>query len=331
MPSISRSVLAICLLTWSIACDGGSAETPPAAAVPAPDATATPAPTAKPTPAATPSPAPTPTAEDGSTGAEAEPAAPVVLENKTALIMGSSMVATGFGALLQRTLDEHPYVTCRREAKSATGLARPDFFDWMDVGKRQIALHDPDLVIILVGGNDGQDLQAVGSRKHVVFGSAEWAPGYRARVDEFLTMLTAEGAHVLWLGVPRTNTVKLEAKLEFIREIQRAAVEANGSATYLPLTPFLEGEGGELMHEAVVNGKYQELRGDDGLHLTMSGSRYLADKVVPEVLATIDMPPADEIPPQPAEADAPAEPAKADEPAADEGKTPAADDAATGP
>ena len=50
-----------------------------------------------------------------------------------------------------------------------------------------------------------------------------------------------------------------------------------------------------MLREAKVRGKFKELRGEDGLHLTMAGSRHLADLVLPEVLEAIEMPPADEL------------------------------------
>ena len=50
------------------------------------------------------------------------PAAP-----RKVLILGDSLAATGFGALLEKKLDAHPDIECSRKATRATGLARPDF------------------------------------------------------------------------------------------------------------------------------------------------------------------------------------------------------------
>src|SRR5688572_2790634 len=51
-----------------------------------------------------------------------------------ALIIGDSMAATDFGVALEKQLDAHRYISCVRWGKSATGLARPDYFDWMRAG-----------------------------------------------------------------------------------------------------------------------------------------------------------------------------------------------------
>lgn len=86
--------------------------------------------------------------------AEPEPAA-LPAEPYKVLILGDSLAATGFGALLERKLDAHPHVVAFREGKSASGLARPDFFDWLEMGKKHAEFRQPDLVIVIMGGNDG--------------------------------------------------------------------------------------------------------------------------------------------------------------------------------
>jgi hypothetical protein len=221
---------------------------------------------------------------------EPDPPPPEV-EDKTVLIVGSSLAATGFGALLEDVLDAHPHVKCHRKAKSATGLARPDFFDWTATATKEIEARHPDLVIVVMGGNDGQDLvPASKDEKRVNWNTDGWPAAYRARVDAFLALLTESEREVLWLGVPRTNTNNLEAKLQIIRGVHEAAVEANPRAHYLDLTQYIEGEEGELLKEARVRGKQQEIRGEDGVHFTMSGCQYLTEKVYPQVLSTLGVP-----------------------------------------
>ena len=247
-------------------------------------------------------PEPVAEADGAQTGEVADEAADdaAAVEPKRVLILGDSLAATGFGALLEDKLDAHPQVTCYRKGKSASGLARPDFFDWFDQGKRQVEFRKPDLVIVVMGGNDGQDLPPWRGAKRVRWGSEEWPEAYRARVDDFLTTVTegvdAEpGAQVLWLGLPQMGLRSLERKLVTIRQLQSEAVAALGErGVYLETTPFLVDEAGALLRTAVVNGKTRELRADDAIHFTMAGSEYLADKVLPEVLELLELPPAED-------------------------------------
>ncbi len=209
------------------------------------------------------------------------------------LILGDSLAATGFGALLEKKLDNHPEIDCARKAKSASGLARPDFYDWMGEAKRQVKAHNPHIVVVIIGGNDGQDLTGkTKKQKRVHWKSDDWDAAYRERMDAFLAELGTSDRKVLWLGLPMMGLTSFEKKLELIRGIQTEAVAAAGDkATYLDTVTFTA-EGGKLLKTADVgNKKGQQLRADDGIHFTMAGSEYFADKVYPEVVKALGLEP----------------------------------------
>jgi hypothetical protein len=279
---------------------GGTIDAPPPAAIEAP---AEPAPV--PTEDAAVLAAGDPAAEAEQPGtsaeaaAEAEPAAPepqAVLEPRRVLIVGSSLAATGFGAVLEDMLDEHPDIECFRKAKSASGLVRPDFFDWMDQSKRQVEFRKPDLVIVFMGANDGQDIPSWQGSSRVGWGDESWPTAYRDRVDDFLANLTMSvegqaGADVMWLALPKMPSPSLEKKLTVIRGVHEQAVAAlGGHGSYLDTTQYLVDEQGALMVSTEVRGKQREIRSEDGVHFTMSGCEYLADKIYPEVLTRLGLP-----------------------------------------
>ncbi|MFP2902818.1 hypothetical protein [Corallococcus sp. 4LFB] len=106
--------------------------------------------------AAAPEPVPGLTASPVLPTAPAQAAAPAPAPRRTVLLLGDSLIATGFGEYLQNQLAAHPRIRCERRAKSSTGLARPDFFDWLEVGQQEVRQHQPDVVVVILGGNDGQ-------------------------------------------------------------------------------------------------------------------------------------------------------------------------------
>ncbi len=254
--------------------------------------------------------------------APVEPAPPALLipdQPYKVLILGDSMAATGFGVLLEDKLDKHPHIEAYRKAKSASGLARPDFFDWYDQGPAQVEFRKPDLVIAVMGGNDGQDIPPWKGSNRVRWDTDGWPAAYRARVDQFLQDIAAPvaredgseiSARILWLGLPQMGMRSLEKKLVLIRQIQQDAVASHGQgAIYLDTTPFLVDAKGELIEKAPVRGKSQELRAEDGIHFTMSGSEYFADKVYPEVLGALALPDIDALAAKPLEPEPKPEPA----------------------
>lgn len=217
----------------------------------------------------------------------AAPAAP-----RKVLILGDSLAATGFGALLEKKLDAHPDIECTRKAKSSTGLARPDFYDWEAEARKQVEARKPDLVVVILGGNDGQDLTPKsGKGKRVTWKSDGWNDAYKTRVADFLKEIGAAERKVLWLGLPKSELNGFEGKLSIIRQVQSEAVaDLGATATYLETTPFLSDAKGELLATATVGKrKDQDLREDDGIHFTMAGSQFFADKVYPEVLRVLEL------------------------------------------
>jgi len=216
-----------------------------------------------------------------------EPRAPAVVKPPLTkvLLLGDSLIATGFGVRLESELDRTPGVVAYRKGKSASGLARPDFFDWMREAQHQISAREPDVIIILMGGNDGQDLTSTGrSKRRVRWKSNGWRDAYAARVDELLARAWAPGRTIIWLGLPKMGLGSLERKLQLIREIQQARVKTKPGAVYLETSPHLLNTEGELRVYGIVRGKRKTLRAEDGIHFTMAGSDFLADALVGDVL-----------------------------------------------
>lgn len=224
--------------------------------------------------------------------AEPTPDSKAVPGAKTVLILGDSLAATGFGVLLQKKLDAHAKIVAYRKGKSASGLARPDYFDWMGEAKKQIDLRNPDVVVVIMGGNDGQDLTPHKGKgdKRVNWQTAGWPDAYKGRMRDFLGAIHVPGRQVIWLGLPKMGLNSLEKKLVLIRDLQQSAVtELGEEGVYLETTPFLVDEEGALKREARIGGRDQRIREDDGVHFTMAGSQYLADAVYLEILKAVGL------------------------------------------
>lgn len=93
---------------------------------------------------------------------------------------------------------------------------------------------------------------------------------------------------MLWLGLPKMGMASFEKKLELIRDVQQAALADFAEVEYLDTIQYFVDRDGNLQDRADVGKrKNQALRADDGIHFTMAGSEYFADKVYPEVLRLI--------------------------------------------
>lgn len=221
--------------------------------------------------------------------------APEPKRERTVLLLGDSLLSSGFGKDLETKLDAHPLIRCKRRAKSSTGLARPDFFDWMEAGRQEVERVQPDVVVVILGGNDGQGLTDGKGKAVSQWGDAKWEDAYRQRVEGFLQVLGAPGRKVLWLELPATGLPRFERKLALIRRVQREVLATHGDARHLDTGPYFLNAKGKPLMTAKVDGfrKPMRLRMDDGVHFTGAGGRYFAEKVYPEVLGVLGL--ADEL------------------------------------
>jgi hypothetical protein len=91
-------------------------------------------------------------------------------------------------------------VTLILNAKSSTGLANTLFYSWPLHLRSMLAVSHPHLLVIGVGGNDGQSLQADGQVYR--FGTPEWKVAYAHQVSIIVHEALAAHAMVLWVGLP---------------------------------------------------------------------------------------------------------------------------------
>ena len=211
---------------------------------------------------------------------------------KTVLLLGDSFVVSAFGVTLEHLLDEHAALVGHRQGKSSSGLARPDFFNWFEEGRRQVAKHRPDLVVVMMGGNDGQDLAAWGEHPQVHWKTPRWPAAYRARMVAFVKSIQAPGRKVLWLGLPPMGAPRFEKKVEFIRKLQREALRGMKDVSYLDTRPLLTGKSGRLLPYAPSprkGARRERIRDPDGVHFTVAGGRFFARQVWPSLLAQLGL------------------------------------------
>lgn len=207
------------------------------------------------------------------------------------LLLGDSLAATGFGVLLEKALDAHPNIDCARRAKSATGLARPDYFDWYKQSKKAVAKHKPDLVIVILGGNDGQDLVLSPKGKgRARWKKQEWDKVYAQQVQTFVDGMSAPGRKLVWLGLPRTDTTGFETKLKRIRSVQQQALAPrNAWVRYVDTTPMVVDDQGKVKKKVRRGRRVADLRQKDGIHFTMHGSHYFAEQVYPVIVNALGL------------------------------------------
>ena len=196
-------------------------------------------------------------------------------------LAGDSVMAVGLAAQLQRDLA--PYresIVTLKAYRSATGLARPEVFDWHSEYPLMLEQKKPDVVIVAIGANDGQGFVDDGKVK--AFGSPEWEAVYAQRVEDYLAMLARDGAVVLWLQLPPMKSAKFNARMEAINAIARAAVARQPRAIWWnPMARIADADGQFREFGLRADGqKTVRLREADGIHLSDEGAALITPDLV---------------------------------------------------
>jgi len=193
---------------------------------------------------------------------------PTVADPLRVLIVGDSLgkdFAYGFATLA--SADATMAVTT--DARPATGLSRPDYFDWPAQLSRDISASRPELIIVMLGGDDAQPFEVDGHP--VAQGTDEWRAVYSARVTAFMDEACADGRIVLWLGLPVMSDDSFSARMRELNTLYAAA--AHGCVHFAETWSLFSDAAGHyapfLPDEA---GRMQAMRQLDGVHFSVAGA-----------------------------------------------------------
>lgn len=196
------------------------------------------------------------------------------------LLLGDSNMHGTLGQQLEDRFSGGGWVV-RRIARSGSGLARPDYWDWFTEGAGAVAGERPDAVVVIFGGNDGQ---ALWSRQGAVRwkDESDWRAEYAARVHHFLTQLSGGVRPVFLLSPTNRRSRSARARLARVRAVQQQVVSGLPLARYVDTWAFTSDLRGHYVPAGPVgSGKRRApYRRADGVHLTPAGARALLPRLL---------------------------------------------------
>jgi hypothetical protein len=205
------------------------------------------------------------------------------------VIVGDSL-AVGVGIFGSRVVKPF-FVDLRTRARISTGLARPDYFNWMDEMQGIVDTYRPDLTVVMIGENDNQNLLTPGGDLEQPIGTFDWASVYEGRVERFAKIGTSAGGHVMWIGLP---TERDHARWDF-RKRQNDIFEA--VAARLPNVGFFDtweafdAPDGDYTAYYRDGDKVKLVRADDGIHFNPDGYAILMERALQQTTDEFDLHP----------------------------------------
>lgn len=190
-------------------------------------------------------------------------------------VVGDSL-ANDLANGLEDLFGNRPNIHILKQTRFATGLVRTDYYDWDGVIRRFLHQHNPDVILVVIGGNDHQAIRVNGKRYEPF--DKDWVAEYERRVSRFMNNIKREHAQVYWIGLPPVRSDSLTRAYSVMNRIYRHEAARHGFHYFSVWKKFLT-RGAYSSFGRSLEGARRQLRTDDGKHFTDAGRVLLASYV----------------------------------------------------
>lgn len=160
----------------------------------------------------------------------------------------------------------------------SSGLLNPNLHDWPANLASEMALHNPEVVVFMLGANDAN-------------GAAANPEAYRARVGAVMDQLNTPGRRVAWVGQPIMGRDDLAVSVPVVNRIFEEEAATRPWVTYVDAYGLTaDALGGYATHLPGPDGEPQLMRADDGVHLTPAAGERLARAVFMALFPEVPVP-----------------------------------------
>lgn len=162
----------------------------------------------------------------------------------------------------------------------ATGLARPDKFNWpAEIAAKSEEL-DPEVVVLMFGSNDDQSIEAPDGHVYS-FGTENWVKEYRRRVGAVMDQIITAGRVVVYVGIPIINNAERNSRYQLINSIIEEEARERAEALYVDsYSLFQDDQGNYAEYLPGGDGQLVQVRTPDGIHFQRAGGLRLADRTL---------------------------------------------------
>ena len=179
------------------------------------------------------------------------------------------------------------------DGRIATGLTRPDVFNWFDEIRKQVKELKPKVVVLDFGGNDDKAYMT-GLPEGVAiddFGGSVWRREYGRRVGGVMDVINRAGGFVVWIGLPQTRSPDQTARFDVVNAVvEQQARKRPGRAAYIDTYRLFAGEdGGYAQYMRNLSGDLVQVRAADGVHFEREGGDIIAREVLKALNKQFDL------------------------------------------
>ena len=172
------------------------------------------------------------------------------------------------------------------ESRLATGLARPDLYNWFSRIPQAVKQLRPRLVVFSFGADDAHGFMTgvPAGRTLGPLGSSSWDAEYLRRADGVTRELIAQGIYVVWLGLPIPDGPGFRKSFPILNTVIGHVVRMHPrSAAYVDTWHLLDDAHGRYTAYLRVHGTLTMMRLPDGVHYTSAAG----DLIIRQLLAQL--------------------------------------------
>ncbi|MDD5145598.1 MAG: DUF459 domain-containing protein [Candidatus Pacebacteria bacterium] len=207
------------------------------------------------------------------------------------LIIGDSFMALGggIGNPLEQELWTYKDIIIYRYGKVSSGLSVPSFFDWNVKAKEMISQYNPNIVIIMLGANDNQNLRTP-EGKLIFYGNAGWNEEYARRVGVFLKIFEENNITVFWVGQPIMRDANFSNAMKRLNSVYEAEINDHKNSYYISIWNIMSDDTGNYTDYITgENGEKILARVWDGIHINYSAGKIVALDIISKIKEAIKL------------------------------------------
>jgi uncharacterized protein len=177
---------------------------------------------------------------------------------------------------MERNLDLS-FVLLAQDWQISTGLSNSKYVNWQPRIRADVRKFRPDVVAVMIGGNDFLPVQLPNGSNVSFSHVSEWKPAYSARVRRFISGATSTGARLLWVGLPIMGSATYSHIVERLNAMYARVTAHYPNATYIDTWDlFADKNGHYAAYLPDANGNLQQVRRPDNEHIATAGNDRLA-------------------------------------------------------
>ena len=192
---------------------------------------------------------------------------------KVVLVVGDFM-AGSLAKGLTNAAAQKPDVRVVASIDGSSGLVRDDHYDWPDAIGPLIDGEKPAAVIVMLGSNERQPIEADGET--LPLRSDEWNAEYERRAARLAGAVTSKKIPLVWVGMPSFKSDKMNDDMASLNDIYRQAAADAGGEFVDVWDGFVDANGAFTATGPDIDGQPARLRNADGITMTPAGAEKLA-------------------------------------------------------